>query len=133
MFTIYYFVYSLIFILGNNDGLNLSAPFQFRSKEISKSGVIDDIIASNQILYENSTTPDHVVVIKYLPAVGDSKRALDEYESEIYCGGRQTMSIHTVCEDSLLAVPLMIDLVLLTDLLGITFYPFIIPRSYSCN
>ncbi|KAM0682065.1 hypothetical protein MDAP_002583 [Mitosporidium daphniae] len=104
--------------LGNNDGLNLSSPSQFRSKEISKSGVIEDTVASNMILYPDGKGPDHVVVIKYTPAVGDSKRALDEYESEIYCGGRQTMSIHTVCEDSLLAVPLMIDLVLLTDLLG---------------
>ena len=104
--------------IGNNDGLNLSAPSQFRSKEISKSGVIDDIVESNKMLYPNGNGPDHIVVIKYVPAVGDSKRALDEYESEIYCGGRQTMSLHIVCEDSLLAVPLMIDLVLLTDLLG---------------
>jgi hypothetical protein len=32
--------------------------------------------------------PDHIVVIKYVPAVGDSKRAIDEYYSEIFCGGR---------------------------------------------
>jgi len=38
--------------LGNNDGKNLSAPQQFRSKEISKSNVVDDIVASNRILYE---------------------------------------------------------------------------------
>ncbi len=37
--------------LGNNDGMNLSAPQTFRSKEISKSNVVDDVVASNSILY----------------------------------------------------------------------------------
>lgn len=75
--------------LGNNDGLNLNAPSQFRSKEISKRNV---------------------------PSVGDSKRALDEYETEIFMGGRQTISIHNTCEDSLLASPLILDLAILTEL-----------------
>jgi myo-inositol-1-phosphate synthase len=103
--------------LGNNDGKNLSAPPQFRSKEISKSNVVDDMVASNNILYSKNETPDHVVVIKYVPSVGDSKRAMDEYESEIFMGGRNTISIHNTCEDSLLAAPILLDLVLLTDLL----------------
>lgn len=104
--------------LGNNDGRNLSAPQQFRSKEISKSNVVDDMVASNRLLYQNEKEkPDHVVVIKYVPAVGDSKRALDEYESEIFMGGRNTLSVVNTCEDSLLASPLIIDLVLLTELL----------------
>jgi myo-inositol-1-phosphate synthase len=50
--------------LGNNDGMNLSAPSQFRSKEISKSNVVDDMVASNSILYGPGEHPDHVVVIK---------------------------------------------------------------------
>lgn len=50
--------------LGNNDGMNLSAPQTFRSKEISKSNVVDDMVASNSILYEPGEHPDHVVVIK---------------------------------------------------------------------
>jgi myo-inositol-1-phosphate synthase len=103
--------------LGNNDGKNLSAPQQFRSKEISKSNVVDDMVSSNRLLYKESEKPDHVVVIKYVPSVGDSKRALDEYESEIFMGGRNTISMHNTCEDSLLASPLIIDLVLLTELL----------------
>lgn len=75
--------------LGNNDGRNLSAPEQFRSKEISKSNVVDDMVASNKILYGTGKDhPDHVVVIKYVPAVGDSKRAMDEYTSEIFLNGR---------------------------------------------
>ena len=72
--------------LGNNDGKNLSAPQQFRSKEISKSNVVDDMVASNALLYKKDEHPDHTVVIKYVPAVGDSKRALDEYSSEIFMG-----------------------------------------------
>ena len=50
--------------LGNNDGMNLSAPQTFRSKEISKSNVVDDMVSSNAILYEPGEHPDHVVVIK---------------------------------------------------------------------
>lgn len=86
--------------LGNNDGKNLSAPRQFRSKEISKSSVVDDMVLSNRILYPNGShdAPDHTVVIKYVPYVGDSKRALDEYVSEIFLGGHNTISMHNTCE-----------------------------------
>ncbi|PIN26746.1 Myo-inositol-1-phosphate synthase [Handroanthus impetiginosus] len=102
--------------LGNNDGMNLSAPQTFRSKEISKSNVVDDMVASNGILYEPGEHPDHVVVIKYVPYVGDSKRAMDEYTSEIFMGGRSTIVLHNTCEDSLLAAPIILDLVLLAEL-----------------
>lgn len=74
--------------LGNNDGFNLSSYEQFQSKEISKSNVIDDMIKSNNILYSDNEHPDHCVVIKYVPHVGDSKRAIDEYTSEIFMGGK---------------------------------------------
>lgn len=75
--------------LGNNDGKNLSAPAQFRSKEvgpkevrledffisiflqISKSNVVDDMVQSNDVLYKPGEKPDHVVVIKYVPYVGE--------------------------------------------------------------
>eukprot|EP00897_Mesotaenium_endlicherianum_P004104 jgi/Mesen1/3721/ME000202S02811 len=96
--------------LGNNDGMNLSAPQTFRSKEISKSNVVDDMVASNSILYGPGEHPDHVVVIKYVPYVGDSKRAMDEYSSEIFMGGKNTIVMHNTCEDSLLAAPLILDL-----------------------
>ena len=102
--------------LGNNDGKNLSAPQTFRSKEISKSNVVDDMVASNNILYEEGEHPDHIVVIKYQPYVGDSKRAMDEYTSEIFMGGKNTIVMHNTCEDSLLAAPLILDLVLLAEL-----------------
>ncbi|KAM4625281.1 inositol-3-phosphate synthase 1-A-like [Polymixia lowei] len=102
--------------LGNNDGKNLSAPQQFRSKEISKSNVVDDMVQSNPILYRPGEKPDHCVVIKYVPYVGDSKRAMDEYTSEIMMGGTNTIALHNTCEDSLLASPIILDLVILTEL-----------------
>jgi len=122
--------------LGNNDGKNLSSQKQFRSKEISKSNVVDDMVAANHVLYKDGEHPDHTVVIKYMPAVGDNKRALDEYYAEVMCarrlhlpthhdtdrarqifmGGHQTISLFNVCEDSLLASPLIIDLVLTAEL-----------------
>lgn len=105
--------------LGNNDGKNLSAPQTFRSKEISKKGVVDDMVASNSELFSNgmgAKEPDHLVVIKYIPFVGDSKRAMDEYTSAIGMGGLNTMVIHNTCEDSLLAAPIMLDLVLFLEL-----------------
>jgi len=102
--------------LGNNDGKNLSEQKQFRSKEISKSNVVDDMVESNHIMYKEGEKPDHCVVIKYVPYVSDSKRAMDEYTSEIFMGGHNTIVMHNTCEDSLLASPLIIDLVILTEL-----------------
>ena len=103
--------------LGNNDGKNLSSQRQSRSKEISKSSVVDDMVAANNVLYKDGEHPDHCVVIKYMPAVGDDKRALDEYYAEIFLDGHQTISLFNVCEDSLLASPLIIDLVLVTEMM----------------
>ncbi|KAL8469935.1 hypothetical protein ACS0TY_032704 [Phlomoides rotata] len=52
------------------------------------------MVASNRILYELGENPDHVVVIKYVPYVGDSKRAMDEYTSKIFMGGQSTIVMH---------------------------------------
>ncbi|KAG8720367.1 Myo-inositol-1-phosphate synthase [Ceratobasidium sp. 395] len=112
--------------LGNNDGRNLSQEAQFKSKEISKSSVVDDMVGANRLLYRAADAtkgekkgehPDHLVVIKYVPAVGDSKRAIDEYNSEILMGGRNVLGIFNTCEDSLLATPLILDLTILAELL----------------
>lgn len=123
--------------LGNNDGKNLSEPHQFKAKEVSKSNVVDDMVAANGILFADGEKPDHTVsvkfrvefsfsvtgpliieqvVIKYVPHVGDSKRAMDEYSSEILMGGQNTIAVHNTCEDSLLATPIILDLVILTEL-----------------
>ena len=77
-----------------------------------------DILNYNEILYDvkNGETIDHAVVIKYIPAAGDSKKAIDEYISVIFLGGNHVMSTYNVCEDSLLAVPLILDLILITEL-----------------
>ncbi|CAH7689624.1 hypothetical protein PPACK8108_LOCUS24749 [Phakopsora pachyrhizi] len=122
--------------LGNNDGQNLNAPKTFRSKEISKSSVVDDMVEANHLLYKpllqdpkgekliangnlarKTEHPDHCVVIKYMPAVGDDKVALDEYYSELAMGGRNKLVISNTCQDSLLAIPLIIDLAIITELL----------------
>lgn len=52
-----------------------------------------------------------------MPYVGDSKRAMDEYTSEIFMGGKNTIVMHNTCEDSLLAAPIILDLVILAELL----------------
>lgn len=59
----------------------------------------------------------NTVVIKYMPAVGDNKRAMDEYYAQIFLGGHQTIFLSNVCEDSLLASPLIIDLVVVADMM----------------
>lgn len=74
--------------LGNNDGMNLSSERQFKSKELSKKSCVDDILASNKVLYPESSKIDHEIVIKYVPYTGDSKKAMDEYCSEIFLGGQ---------------------------------------------
>lgn len=103
--------------LGNNDGKNLQEDKCFQSKKISKAGVIDDAMASNDILYPKGEKKiDHDVIIRYVPFVGDSKRAMDEYSSEIFMGGINTISTYNICEDSLLATPIMIDMVVLAEL-----------------
>ena len=73
-------------MLGPISQYSLSSQAQFRSKEISKSSVVDDMVAANPILFKTAAEltretgevhkkgehPDHIVVIKHVPAVGDS-------------------------------------------------------------
>jgi myo-inositol-1-phosphate synthase len=103
--------------LGNNDGLNLSSDKQFKSKEISKSGVLTDSMNSNPILYKDDCI-DQCVVIKYVEKTKDTKIAIDEWLSSIFMGGEQRLVTYTTCEDSLLAVPIMYDMIILTELLS---------------
>ena len=107
--------------LGNNDGLNLSEKAQFESKEITKKNVIDDVVSENPILFRGKR-PDHEVVIKYVPSVGDAKRAIDEYYSELFLDGRNILSIYNLCEDSLLAVPILLDIVLFSELFSRIYF-----------
>lgn len=66
---------------------------------------------------DESEYPDHTVVIKYVPESGDSKKAIDEYVSEIFMGGSHTFVSYNVCEDSLLAAGIIIDLIVLGELM----------------
>lgn len=56
-------------------------------------------------------------MIKYVPTAGDSKKAIDEYTSEIFMGGEHTFVSYNVCEDSLLAAGVIIDLIILSELM----------------
>jgi myo-inositol-1-phosphate synthase len=117
--------------LGNNDGKNLSEEKCFHSKEVTKRDVIKDIVEGNPALYDRE--PDHCIVIKYVPRVGDSKRAMDEYVCDIFMGGEQTFTIYNVCEDSLLASAVMLDILLVTELFSrlspVTDFPNLVPLS----
>ena len=55
-------------------------------------------------------------ILKYVTYVGDRKRAMDEYTSEIFMGGQSAIVLHNTCEDSLLASPIILDLVILAEL-----------------
>lgn len=103
--------------LGNNDGLNLSSQTQFQSKEVSKSEVITDLIESNPKLFGNEK-PEHTVVIKYIKAVGDEKRAIDEYYCELPFGEKYTMLLYNICPDSVLACGVIYDIIRFSDLLS---------------
>ena len=48
--------------------------------------------------------------------MGDGKRAMDEYTSEIFIGGQSTIVFHNTCDELLLAAPMILDLVLLAEL-----------------
>ena len=56
------------------------------------------------------------LLLKYVPYVGNGNRAMDEYTSEIFMGGQSTIVLHNTCDDSLLASPIILDLVLLAEL-----------------
>jgi len=101
--------------LGNNDGKNLSSEQQFMSKKSSKTGVIDNVLLQNPKLYHPKSLPDHEVVIRYVPSARDDKKAIDEYIANICMDAQFSLNIQTTCPDSLLAVPIMLDLVLLSD------------------
>ena len=104
--------------VGTSDAKNLADPMTFKSKEISRGMVLDDSIKSNPVLYPPGEDKiDHIVVIKYCPFVGDSKRAIDEYTSEIFLQGHNTIMTYNVCETSLLAAPLLIDVCILAELM----------------
>jgi myo-inositol-1-phosphate synthase len=120
--------------LGNNDGLNLSNQEQFKSKEISKSGVMVDAQASNPNIYKSPEDDiEQCVVIKYIKKAKDTKIAMDEWLSSIFLSGEQRLVTYTTCEDSLLAVPLMYDMIVLSELLSRVQYASKTTTTFTQN
>ncbi|HEX3008598.1 MAG TPA: inositol-3-phosphate synthase [Bacteroidales bacterium] len=102
-------------ILGNRDGEVLNNPDNFKTKEVSKSGVIDDIL-------EPELFPDlygdvyHKVRIEYYPPRGDFKESWDNLDIFGWLGYKMQIKINFSCRDSILAAPLALDIALFLDL-----------------
>jgi len=102
-------------ILGNRDGEVLDDPDNFRTKEESKLGVLEQILQPD-IYPELYGDIYHKVRINYYPPRGDSKEGWDNLDIFGWLGYPMQMKIDFLCRDSILAAPLVLDLVLFTDL-----------------
>jgi len=102
-------------ILGNRDGEVLDEPANFKTKEESKLSVIESILDGNDHpeLYSNIY---HKVRINYYPPRKDNKESWDNIDLVGWMGYPMQMKVNFLCRDSILAAPLCLDLVLLTDL-----------------
>jgi myo-inositol-1-phosphate synthase len=102
-------------ILGNRDGEVLDDPGSFRAKEVSKSGVLNSILQPE--LY-----PDlygdyyHKVRIEYYPPRGDAKEGWDNVDIVGWLGQPMQIKVNFLCRDSILAAPIVLDLILFLDL-----------------
>ncbi len=102
-------------ILGNRDGEALQDPDTFRAKQISKLGVLERILEPhlNPELYGNF---DHQVSINYYPPRGDNKEGWDNIDLFGWLGYPMQLKVNFLCKDSILAAPLVLDLILFMDL-----------------
>lgn len=102
-------------ILGNRDGLVLDEPANFHTKEVSKLSTLESILVpENQPdLY---TDYYHKVRINYYPPRNDNKEGWDNIDIFGWMGYPMQIKINFLCRDSILAAPLCLDLVLLSDL-----------------
>ncbi len=102
-------------ILGNRDGLVLDEPANFRTKEVSKLSTLESIL-------DGEVQPDlysdyyHKVRINYYPPRNDEKEAWDNIDIFGWMGYPMQIKINFLCRDSILAAPVCLDLVLLSDL-----------------
>ena len=101
-------------ILGNRDGLVLDEPANFRTKEVSKLSTLESILVPEEQpdLY---TDYYHKVRINYYPPRNDNKEGWDNIDIFGWMGYPMQIKINFLCRDSILAAPLMLDLVLLSD------------------
>lgn len=102
-------------ILGNRDGWVLDDPDNFKTKEVSKLSVLDDILQpeSNPELYGELY---HKVRINYYPPHGDNKESWDNIDIFGWLGYQMQIKINFLCRDSILAAPVALDLAIFSDL-----------------
>ena len=102
-------------ILGNRDGEVLDDPDNFKTKEVSKLGVLEHIL-------QPETYPDlyghvyHKVTINYYPPRGDAKEGWDNIDVRGWMGYPMQIKVDFLCRDSILAAPLVLDLAIFMDL-----------------
>ncbi|WP_428267283.1 inositol-3-phosphate synthase [Haliangium sp.] len=101
-------------ILGNRDGEVLDDPESFKSKEVTKLGVLDHILQPDKYpdLYQGFT---HVVRINYYPPRGDNKEGWDNIDIKGWLGYPMQIKVNFLCRDSILAAPIVLDLALFMD------------------
>jgi myo-inositol-1-phosphate synthase len=102
-------------ILGNRDGEVLDDPESFRSKEVSKLGVLDYILQPELYpdLYKDFY---HKVRIHYYPPRGDEKEGWDNIDIFGWLGYPMQIKVDFLCRDSILAAPVVLDIALFMDL-----------------
>jgi myo-inositol-1-phosphate synthase len=102
-------------ILGNRDGEVLDDPDSFKTKEVTKLSVLDQILQPQlyPTLYKDLF---HAVRINYYPPRGDSKEGWDNIDIFGWLGYPMQIKIDFLCRDSILAAPIVLDLVLFLDL-----------------
>ena len=109
-------------ILGNRDGLVLDEPANFHTKEVSKLSTLETILVPEKQpdLYGHGNDEDtqyyHKVRINYYPPRNDNKEGWDNIDIFGWMGSPMQIKINFLCRDSILAAPLCLDLVLLSDL-----------------
>jgi myo-inositol-1-phosphate synthase len=102
-------------ILGNRDGFVLDNPDNFKTKEVSKLSVLEDILQPdlNPELYGDLY---HKVRINYYPPHGDNKESWDNIDIFGWLSYPMQIKINFLCRDSILAAPIVLDLALFSDL-----------------
>ena len=102
-------------ILGNRDGEVLDDAASFKTKEVSKKSVLDQILSAREHpeLYGQI---DHKVTIHYYPPRGDNKEGWDAIDIFGWLGYPMQIKVNFQCRDSILAAPIVLDLALLGDL-----------------
>jgi myo-inositol-1-phosphate synthase len=102
-------------ILGNRDGEVLDDPGSFRSKEVSKSSALEYIL-QGQLYPDLYRDFYHKVRIEYYPPRGDAKEGWDNIDIFGWLGYPMQIKVNFLCRDSILAAPLVLDIVLFMDL-----------------